>query len=134
MNKNMSKCPHFHLNIGIEGRCDIPLNMFYISPNFDPNAMKLAKLLKDKGFHEERPFFRYCAVFVGCDMSIKWKKMQIIGNTPDETKILEVNFDNSTDQLGKLFSSNVWDSRYGKVFGERLIDNMMDKMLTIISE
>ena len=88
-------------------RCDIPLIMFYVSSNFDPNATKLAKCLKDNEYYEDRPWHRTCQITLDCDVFIEWKKMQIVGNTPDETKILEMNFNNSVAELDKSFSTNV---------------------------
>ncbi|GBB98354.1 hypothetical protein RclHR1_03200004 [Rhizophagus clarus] len=119
----------------IMDRCDIPLNMFYISPNFNPNVMKMAKWLKDSGrYPEDRPFNRSCQVIMSCDANVEWKKMQIVGNTPDNMELLEVNFNNSILKLNELFSTNVKDYNFnGEAFGERLIDSTVVKFQTIIT-
>src|SRR5437763_3312019 len=59
------------------------------------------------------------------------KNGNICGNTPNETKISEVNFDNSTDQLFKLFSDRVKDhDSNGRIFGKKLTDNVLGRMST----
>src|SRR6266540_1248645 len=64
----------FGLTTIIFDRCDIPLNMFYISPNFNSNVKKMAKWLKDSEYHEDRQFNRICQISVLCDAHIEWKK------------------------------------------------------------
>src|SRR2546429_592159 len=59
------------------------------------------------------------------------KNGNICGNTPNETKISKVNFDNSTDQLFKLFSDRVKDhDSNGRIFGKKLTDNVLGRMST----
>jgi len=123
----------FGLTTIIFDRCDIPLNMFYISPNFNSNVKKMAKWLKDSEYHEDRQFHRTCQISVDCSAFIEWKKMQIVGDTPDKTKLLEVNFNNSINKFDELFSTNVQDYNFnGRSFGERLTDSITDKMLIIV--
>lgn len=123
------------INTDITDRCDIPLNMFYISPNFEPNVYRMANwLVNDSGYHVDRAYNRTCRMTMVCIADIEWKKMQIIGNTPDNIKLLEVNFNNSLNKLNELFSTNVSDYNVnGKAFGERLIDDTIIKMQTIIT-
>lgn len=126
-----SYIPNSVLHTIIEDRCDIPLNMFYISPNFNPNVMKMAKWLKDNGYDEhswQSP--RICQITLRCLTYIEWKKMQIVGDTPNNIKVLEVvNFNNSIGKLDELFSTNVFDyDPNGVSYGELLNDSIMERM------
>ncbi|CAB4434732.1 unnamed protein product [Rhizophagus irregularis] len=61
--------------------------------------------------------------------------MQIVGTTPDNIKLLKVDFNNSLYKLEELFSTNVRDYRkVGKCFGEGLMDNTLDKMVTFLTD
>ncbi|GBC00590.1 hypothetical protein RclHR1_03900007 [Rhizophagus clarus] len=124
------------LDTVIRDRCDIPLNMFYISPNFNPDVIRMAKWLKDSGqYPEDRPFNRLCQITMSCDANLEWKKFQIVGNTPDNIKLSEINFNNSLFQLNGLFSTNVQDYNVnGEAFGERLLDSSIIKFQTIITD
>ncbi|CAG8626824.1 uncharacterized protein OCT59_009913 [Rhizophagus irregularis] len=121
------------LTTDITDRCDIPLNMFYISPNFEPNVYKMANwLVNDSGYHTDQAYNRTCRMKMECIAIPEWKKMKIVGNTPDNIKLSEVNFNNSLDKLKETFSNNVSDYNVnGKAFGERLVDEIMIKMQTI---
>jgi hypothetical protein len=71
----------------------------------------------------------------GCSASVEWKNMQIVGTTPDNIKLLKVDFNNSLYKLEELFSTNVRDYRkVGKCFGEGLMDNTLDKMVTFLTD
>ncbi|CAB4434833.1 unnamed protein product [Rhizophagus irregularis] len=121
-------------NINIQDRCDIPFNMLYISPNFNPNVTKLGNLIKSR-FDVNRSIGRTCRISFGCSASVEWKNMQIVGTTPDNIKLLKVDFNNSLYKLEELFSTNVRDYRkVGKCFGEGLMDNTLDKMVTFLTD
>ncbi|CAG8645507.1 12354_t:CDS:1 [Ambispora gerdemannii] len=121
----------------IVDRCDLSMNMLYISPNFSSDVVRMAKWLNNSGYYKD-PWkaSRHCQITLSCDVSWEWKKMRISGNTPDTTEILEVNFNNSVNELANLFYTTVRDRGrdVGEIIGRSLIDNISDKMFTIISK
>nr|CAG8476298.1 10022_t:CDS:1 [Entrophospora candida] len=117
------------MSVEMTDRCDIPMNLFYVSSDFSPDVVKMAKWLYDSGYVHDQIFPRDCTVYMECTINMEWKQMQVFGNTPDELEISEVRFNNTIEKLQEIVSANVLDSDInGKWFGERLISNVIDKM------
>ncbi|CAG8581973.1 15240_t:CDS:1 [Cetraspora pellucida] len=116
----------------IMDRCDIPMNMFLVTPNFSFDVKKLANWLINGGCRTYN-FQRSCSILLTCDISIDWKQMQIFGNTPDEINIMDITtFNNSLDNLVDLFSQHVlFTDTNGKVFGDILSGSMVDNMTSV---
>nr|CAG8530637.1 3592_t:CDS:1 [Entrophospora candida] len=122
------------LRVSTSDRCDISMNLFYISPDFSLNVMKMAKWLSDSGYSHDKNFNRFCTVSMQCDVIVKWKQMQISGSTPDDLKISEVQFNNTIQKLEELISTNVKDSNLnGKWFGESLLDSAVDRLTSMLT-
>ncbi len=58
-----------------------------MSPNFSLNVTKMTKWIKDGNFPEDKPSDRECQINLHCNTHVEWKKMQIVGNTPDKQNI-----------------------------------------------
>ncbi|CAG8504674.1 3232_t:CDS:2 [Ambispora leptoticha] len=131
-NIDFSNMSSLDLHTLIQDSCDIPMNMFYISPNFSSDVVEMAKSLEDAGYHKDP--WRYahvCMVSLNCSAHLEWKQMRISGNTPDTTKILEeTNFNNSIAKLNELFLQNVPDYSIDKeIIGENEYDSMLSQAL-----
>ncbi|CAJ0912230.1 4740_t:CDS:2 [Entrophospora sp. SA101] len=122
------------LRVSTSDRCDISMNLFYISPDFPLNVMKMAKWLSDGGYSHDKDFNRFCIVSMQCNVTMEWKQMQISGSTPDDLKILEMQFNNTIQKLRELISTNVKDSDLnGKWFGESLLDSAVDRLTSMLT-
>nr|CAG8640169.1 14610_t:CDS:1 [Entrophospora candida] len=122
------------LRVSLSDRCDISMNLFYISPDFSPDVVKMAKWLYDSGYTHDQRLDRYCTILMECNVTMEWKQMQIFGNTPDDLKISDVQSNNTIEKLEELISTNVQDTDInGKWFGESLIDSVVDKLTSMLT-